>query len=122
MRSYDSPPLRPLRTSVSTVRSASCPQPSPVFPGIPRHLLAEQKKVRPSQSRRGGFDAFRLWKQTTGSAPGDGPVRPNQKVKNVMINPGDLLVFVCAVGIVLTYVACLRNYIKSAEAENPNHS
>jgi len=39
-----------------------------------------------------------------------------------MINPGDLLVFVCAVGIVLTYVACLRNYIKSAEAENPNHS
>ena len=38
-----------------------------------------------------------------------------------MISPGDLLVFVGAVSVVLTYVACLRKFIQSAENETHGH-
>lgn len=39
-----------------------------------------------------------------------------------MINPGDLLVFVGAVSVVLTYVACLRKFINAAEDETHGHA
>jgi len=40
-----------------------------------------------------------------------------------MISPGDLAVFVLAVGVVLTYVACVRKFIAAAENEiQPKHA
>ena len=46
-----------------------------------------------------------------------------QQTERIMISPGDLVVFVFAVGVVLTYVSFLRKFINAAENEKaPQHA
>jgi hypothetical protein len=46
-----------------------------------------------------------------------------QQAERNMISPGDLVVFVFAVSVVLTYVSLVRKFIKAAESENaPQHA